>query len=135
MTGKRKRTSRPEVRCAVYTRKSTEEGLDQEFNSLDAQRESAEAYIASQQHEGWVCLPDHYDDGGFTGGNIERPAVRRLLADIEAGKVDSVAYRLKRLVRASVRLSQSLLMQLQPNTASLSSMSLMHRCTSGRRRS
>ena len=66
------------VRCAIYTRKSTEEGLQQEFNSLDAQRESAEAYIASQKHEGWVCLPDRYDDGGFTGGNMDRPAVQRL---------------------------------------------------------
>ena len=62
------------VRCAIYTRKSTEEGLDQEFNSLDAQRESGEAYITSQQHEGWMCLPDRYDDGGFTGGNMDRPA-------------------------------------------------------------
>jgi DNA invertase Pin-like site-specific DNA recombinase len=70
------------VRCAIYTRKSTEEGLEQEFNSLDAQRESAEAYIAAQKHEGWICLPDRYDDGGFSGGNMERPALRRLLADI-----------------------------------------------------
>jgi site-specific DNA recombinase len=62
-----------EIRCAIYTRKSTEEGLRQEFNSLDAQRESAEACIKSQQHEGWVCLPDRYDDGGFTGGNMDRP--------------------------------------------------------------
>src|SRR5437016_1590101 len=76
------------VRCAVYTRKSTEEGLEQAFNSLDAQRESAEAYITSQQHEGWALLPERYDDGGFTGGNMDRPALRRLLADIEAGKVD-----------------------------------------------
>ena len=75
-------------RCAVYTRKSTEEGLEQEFNSLDAQRESAEAYIRSQTHEGWTCVPERYDDGGFTGGNMERPALRRLLADIEAGKID-----------------------------------------------
>ena len=65
-------------RCAIYTRKSNEEGLEQDFNSLDAQREAAEAYIASQKAEGWVCLPDRYDDGGFTGGNIERPALRRL---------------------------------------------------------
>jgi site-specific DNA recombinase len=62
------------IRCAIYTRKSTEEGLEQEFNSLDAQRESDEAYIAAQKHEGWLCLPDRYDDGGFTGGNLERPA-------------------------------------------------------------
>ena len=80
----------PLVRCAIYTRKSTEEGLEQEFNSLDAQRESAEAFIRSQTNEGWTCLPDRYDDGGFTGGNMERPALRRLLADIEAGKIDLV---------------------------------------------
>ncbi len=76
------------IRCAIYTRKSTDEGLDQDFNSLDAQRESAEAYIASMKHEGWNCLPTRYDDGGFTGGNMQRPAVRRLLADIEACSCD-----------------------------------------------
>ena len=80
----------PVVRCGVYTRKSTEEGLEQQFNSLDAQRESAEAYIRSQSHVGWTCLPERYDDGGFTGGNMERPALRRLLADAEAGRVDCV---------------------------------------------
>jgi len=68
------------------TRKSTDEGLEQEFNSLDAQRESAEAYIASQRHEGWVCIPDRFDDGGFTGGNMERPALKRLFAGIESGE-------------------------------------------------
>src|SRR5262249_10109812 len=73
------------VRCAIYTRKSTEEGLEQEFNTLDAQREASEAYIASQKNEGWLCLPTRYDDGGFTGGNMDRPALQRLLADIEAG--------------------------------------------------
>jgi site-specific DNA recombinase len=89
------------VRCAIYTRKSTEEGLEQDFNSLDAQRESAEAYIASQKAEGWVCLPDRYDDGGFTGGNMDRPAVQRLMADIEAGKVDCVVvYKVDRLSRS-----------------------------------
>lgn len=91
----------PEIRCAIYTRKSTEEGLDQDFNSLDAQRESGEAYIASQKNEGWTCLPDRYDDGGFTGGNIERPALKRLLTDIEAGKVDCiVVYKVDRLSRS-----------------------------------
>ncbi len=91
----------PRVRCAVYTRKSTEEGLDQEFNTLDAQRESGEAYIKSQTHEGWECLPDRYDDGGFTGGNMDRPALRRLMADIEAGKVDCVVvYKVDRLSRS-----------------------------------
>jgi site-specific DNA recombinase len=89
------------VRCAIYTRKSTEEGLNQEFNSLDAQREAGEAYIASQQHEGWGCLPDRYDDGGFTGGNLERPAMKRLMADIEAGKIDCVVvYKVDRLSRS-----------------------------------
>ena len=89
------------MRCAIYTRKSTEEGLDQEFNSLDAQREAGEAYITSQQHEGWGCLPDLYDDGGFTGGNTDRPALQRLMADIEAGKVDCVVvYKVDRLSRS-----------------------------------
>jgi site-specific DNA recombinase len=97
------RPTQRQVRCAIYTRKSTEEGLEQEFNSLDAQRDSAEAYIKSQIHEGWTCLPDRYDDGGFTGGNMERPALRRLMADIEAGKVDCV------LVNKVDRLSRSLL--------------------------
>ena len=95
--------SPPTLRCAIYTRKSTEDGLEQEFNSLDAQREAGEAYIKSQQHEGWVCLPDRYDDGGFTGGNMERPALKRLLADIEAGKVDCiVVYKVDRLSRSLI---------------------------------
>jgi site-specific DNA recombinase len=89
------------VRCAIYTRKSSEEGLDKEFNSLDAQRESAEACIASQKNEGWVCLPDRYDDGGFSGGSMERPALELLLADIEAGRVDCVVvYKVDRLSRS-----------------------------------
>src|SRR3546814_16073413 len=75
-------------RCAVYTRKSSEEGLDMEFNSLDAQREACAAYIASQKPEGWVPVPDRYDDGGFSGGTLERPALQRLLRDIEGGRVD-----------------------------------------------
>jgi site-specific DNA recombinase len=69
------------VRCGIYTRKSTEEGLDQNFNSLDAQRESAEAYVLSQKNEGWIAVAERYDDGGFTGANMERPALKRLLAD------------------------------------------------------
>jgi len=89
------------VRCAIYTRKSTEEGLEQNFNSLDAQREAALAYIQSQRHEGWKCLPSRYDDGGFTGGNMDRPALKRLLADVEAGKIDSViTYKVDRLSRS-----------------------------------
>jgi DNA invertase Pin-like site-specific DNA recombinase len=89
------------MRCAIYTRKSTEEGLEQEFNSLDAQRESAEAYIASQRHEGWLLLPDRYDDGGFSGGTLERPALERLMKEVEAGKVDVVVvYKVDRLSRS-----------------------------------
>src|SRR5207245_682762 len=78
------------MRCAIYTRKSTEEGLEQEFNSLDAQREAAQAFLASQQHQGWLALPERYDDGGFSGGNLDRPALKRLLEDIPAGKIDAV---------------------------------------------
>ncbi len=89
------------IRCAIYTRKSTDEGLAQEFNSLDAQREAGEAYIASQAGEGWVCLPDRFDDGGFSGGNMDRPALQRLMADIEAGEVDCVVvYKIDRLSRS-----------------------------------
>ena len=88
-------------RCAVYTRKSSEEGLEQAFNSLDAQREACAAYIASQKAEGWVPVPDRYDDGGFSGGTLERPALKRLLADIEAGRIDIVVvYKLDRLSRS-----------------------------------
>lgn len=95
------------VRCAVYTRKSTEEGLQQDFNTLDAQRESGEAYIAAQKHEGWACLPDRYDDGGFTGGNLDRPAVKRLFADIEAQKIDAViVYKVDRLSRSLLDFSR-----------------------------
>ncbi len=94
-------TSPPTVRCAIYTRKSTEDGLEQDFNSLDAQRESAEAFIASQAGEGWVCLPDRYDDGGYSGGNAERPALKRLMADISSGAVDCViVYKVDRLSRS-----------------------------------
>ena len=74
------------VRGAIYTRKSSEEGLEQEFNSLQAQREACEAFIASQRHEGWACLATRYDDGGFSGATMERPALQRLLADIAAGR-------------------------------------------------
>ena len=89
------------LRCAVYTRKSSEEGLDMEFNSLDAQREACEAYVASQRPEGWVLVPDRYDDGGFSGGTLERPALQRLLADIENGRVDViVVYKIDRLSRS-----------------------------------
>src|SRR5947208_12098048 len=89
------------VRCAIYTRKSTEEGLEQPFNSLDAQREAAEAYIGSQRHQGWKILPQRFDDGGFSGANMDRPALKRLLAAIEAGEVDCVVvYKVDRLSRS-----------------------------------
>ena len=101
MSNTTKHNGKPLVRCAIYKRKSTEEGLEQEFNSLDAQRDSAEAYIAAQKHEGWTCLPDRYDDGGFTGGNMDRPALLRLMKDIEAGSVDCVVvYKVDRLSRS-----------------------------------
>ena len=89
------------LRCAVYTRKSTDEGLEKVFNTLDAQRDACEAYVASQRAEGWVLVRDRYDDGGFSGGTLDRPALKRLLADIEAGLVDCVvAYKLDRLSRS-----------------------------------
>src|SRR5437870_8489197 len=92
---------RPRRRCAIYTRKSSEEGLEQEFNSLHAQREACEAYIRSQRHEGWVALPAAYDDGGFSGGNLQRPGLQRLLTDVRAGRVDViVTYKVDRLTRS-----------------------------------
>jgi site-specific DNA recombinase len=95
------------MRCAVYTRKSSEEGLDMEFNSLDAQREACEAYIASQRAEGWVTARDQYDDGGFSGGTLERPALQRLLADIGTGLIDViVVYKIDRLSRALMDFSR-----------------------------
>ena len=101
MSGRNSKAEKPTIRCAIYTRKSSEEGLDQEFNSLDAQREAAEAYIVSQKAEGWTALPDRYDDGGFTGGNMARPALDRLLRDITRGKVDCVVvYKVDRLSRS-----------------------------------
>jgi site-specific DNA recombinase len=90
-------------RCAIYTRKSSEEGLEQSFNSLDAQREACEAYILSQRHEGWRMLPARYDDGGYSGGNMDRPALKRLLEDIQANKVNViVVYKVDRLTRSLV---------------------------------
>ncbi|MFA7235755.1 MAG: recombinase family protein [Phycisphaeraceae bacterium] len=91
----------PTVRCAIYTRKSTDENLELDFNSLDAQRDSAEAYIASQKGQGWTYLPDRFDDGGFSGGTVDRPAFQRLMADVEAGRVDCiVVYKIDRLSRS-----------------------------------
>jgi DNA invertase Pin-like site-specific DNA recombinase len=89
------------IRCAIYTRKSSEEGLEQDFNSLDAQREACAAYIASQKHEGWEMLPDRYDDGGISGGHLERPALQRLMEAVEAKQVDQiVVYKIDRLTRS-----------------------------------
>ena len=103
MTESEKTPRRPNkrIRCAIYTRKSTDEGLEQAFNSLDAQREACAAFIQSQKHEGWTVLPAQYDDGGYSGGTMERPGLERLLADIEAGEVDVVVvYKVDRLTRA-----------------------------------
>ena len=112
------------VRCAIYTRKSSEEGLEQEFNSLQAQREACEAFINSQRHEGWVCLRVGYDDGGFSGATIDRPALQRLLADITAGRVDTVVvYKIDRLTRCSPilpRLSRSSTREERPSFQSRS---------------
>src|SRR5580704_13883921 len=95
------------VRCAIYTRKSSEEGLEQSFNSLQAQREACEAYIVSQRHEGWQGIRTHYDDGGFSGGNLDRPALKQLLEDITAGKIDTVVvYKIDRLTRSLMDFSK-----------------------------
>src|SRR5918995_154549 len=89
------------LRCAIYTRKSTEDGLEQEFNSLQAQREAAEAYIVSRREAGWVTVSEPYDDGGFSGASLDRPALRKLLSDVEGGKIDCVlVYKVDRLSRS-----------------------------------
>ena len=112
MTRPSTRSARPEppvVRCAIYTRKSTEDGLEQEFNSLDAQRLAGENYVRSQAGEGWQTIPDQYDDGGFTGGNMDRPALKRLITDIEAGRIDCVVvYKVDRLSRSLLDFSRIL---------------------------
>ena len=93
--------SKKKIHCAIYCRKSTSEGLDQDFTSLDAQREAGENYIQSQKNEGWSVLPERYDDGGYTGANTDRPALQKLLSDIRDGKVDCVAvYKVDRLSRS-----------------------------------
>lgn len=95
------------IRCAIYTRKSTDEGLEKEFNTLEAQREAGENFVMSMKHQGWVILPDHYDDGGFSGGNLKRPALKQLLYDVEAGKVDMiVVYKIDRLTRSLLDFAQ-----------------------------
>ena len=92
-SGKVEQPWKTPLRCGIYTRKSTEEGLNQDFNSLDAQREAAAAYISSQRSIGWVAVEERYDDGGYTGGNLERPALQKLLRDINQGRVDCVCIR------------------------------------------
>lgn len=95
------------IRCAIYTRKSTEEGLEQEFNSLQAQREACESYIKSQKPEYWQLLSTEYDDGGYSGGNMERPALKRLLQDVQNGLVDIiVVYKIDRLTRSLMDFSK-----------------------------
>lgn len=95
------------IRCAVYTRKSTEDGLEKEFNTLEAQRESGENYIKSQAYQGWEIIPTHYDDGGFSGGTLKRPALQQLLRDVEAGMVDMiVVYKIDRLTRSLIDFSK-----------------------------
>ncbi len=101
------------IYCAIYTRKSTSEGLDQDFTSLDAQREAAVNYISSQKHEGWVALPGQYDDGGFTGANIDRPALQKLISDIKSGGINCVVvyvvvYKVDRLSRSLMDFAQLL---------------------------
>lgn len=93
--------SRSQIRCAIYTRKSTEDGLDQEFNSLDAQREACSAYIASQRSQGWTQIPEHFDDGGVSGGTLDRPRLEALFDAISAGRIDMViVYKVDRLTRS-----------------------------------
>src|SRR5262247_3169852 len=95
------RRSGKKARCAIYTRKSSDEGLEQAFNSLDAQREACAAFVLSQKHEGWTVVPTLYDDGGYSGGTMERPGLQRLIADIEASQIDVVVvYKVDRLTRA-----------------------------------
>ncbi|MDE1901042.1 MAG: recombinase family protein [Alphaproteobacteria bacterium] len=99
--------AKPRTRCAIYTRKSSDEGLEQEYNSLDAQRDACESYIASQRHEGWVLVHNLYDDGGFSGGNMNRPGLKHLLSDIQGGKIDVVVvYKIDRLTRSLLDFAQ-----------------------------
>src|ERR1700752_4182393 len=103
----KKSVAAPAVRVAIYTRKSVSEGLDVEYNTLEAQRDAVESYVRSQRGEGWTALPDHYDDGGYTGANIDRPGFRRLLADVEAGKIDAIGvYKIDRLSRSLADFAQ-----------------------------
>src|SRR5689334_2312180 len=126
--------SRTEVgrrHCAIYTRKSSEEGLEQEFNSLAAQREACEAFIRSQQHEGWALARPRYDDGGFSGGNLERPALQRLLADIRTGRIDIlVVYKVDRLTRSLADFAR----RVDSRTVSQSQIRARRHCRPGKKR-
>jgi len=106
------------IRCAIYTRKSSEEGLEQDFNSLDAQREACAAYILSQASEGWSLIPQHYDDGGLSGGTLYRPALQRLLEDVKAGQIDIiVVYKVDRLTRSLLDFAKLVEALMQPMSA------------------
>ena len=113
------------LRCAIYTRKSSEEGLDQDFNSLEAQREACEAYVRSQAHEGWKLIEDHFDDGGFSGGNLQRPRLETLMQTVRAGKVDVIViYKIDRLTRSLTdfaRLAETLTARRLPSRSLSSS--------------
>ena len=122
--------AKKQIRCAIYTRKSTEENLSLDFNSLDAQREAGKAYIKSQQHEGWICLDEQYDDGGFSGGNIERPAFQRLMQDVEDGKVDCIiVYKIDRLSRSLMDFAK-IMEALEANDVSVVSVTQQFNTTS-----
>jgi DNA invertase Pin-like site-specific DNA recombinase len=119
------------LRCAIYTRKSTEHGMELEFNSLDAQREACEAYIKSQAHEGWQALSNHYDDSAYSGGSLERPALRRLLTDISAGRANVVVvYKIDRLTRSLAdfaKLVETFEKKTSPSSQSLNTLTPRHR--------
>ncbi len=119
------------IRCAIYTRKSTDEGLEKEFNTLEAQREAGENYIKSFKHQGWEALPEHYDDGGFSGGNLKRPALQQLLKDVEQGKVDMiVVYKIDRLTRSLLDFAQLVKILEQHNCSFVSVTQHFNTCDS-----
>ena len=125
------KTEKKQIRCAVYTRKSTNQGLDQEFTSLDAQREACISYIASQKNEGWIALPEIYDDGGFTGANMDRPSLQKLLSEIKEGRVDCVVvYKVDRLSRSLLDFSKLLEFFDKNNVVFVSITQAFNTCTS-----
>jgi site-specific DNA recombinase len=129
-----KTASAKAVRCAIYTRKSTEQGLEQDFNSLDAQYDAAQAYIRSQAHAGWTPLRAKYDDGGFSGGNTDRPALQRLLDDVRAGKIDLiVVYKVDRLTRSLADFAKLVELFDKHNVSFVSVWRCWRRCAGPRR--